>query len=97
MSALTGLVERSKASVTLADGDVASSPPVPITSWESRDGRLMATVRFGPYAQRVEADNIVLTLDGGEERISLPGHISLPAGVRFTYELRVGVSRNAPA
>lgn len=94
MSALTQLVRRSKASVALAEGDTVSSPQVQISGWEERDGRLLTTVQFGPYAQRVAADNVRLTLDGDEERVELPGRISLPAGVRFTYELRVGVSRD---
>lgn len=92
VSSVVDLIARAPVHLTLADGTARVADPVRVERWERSSTSINSTVTFGPYSHRVEADSVLVQIDGGEpDVIPLGDRLSLPAGVTFTYDVTLGV------
>lgn len=91
-SSIAELIANADTHVVLGLRSAAQTAPVVVQRWSRGDGDLRTSVTFGPYPQRVDADAILVHINGGPaDVVPLHGRMTLPAGVTFTYDLTLSV------
>lgn len=92
MAAQDGVVE-----ACLAAGDRQVGALTPINGWSQLAGSNKASVQFGPYASPIVADRVHVYINGeGPDVISLGSTLRLPAGMPFTIDLSLAITRGRP-
>lgn len=88
MAAQDGVVE-----AVLANGADQVCPPVAVGGWRSGSTANQASIRFGPFAEPVEADRVQVFINGeGPDEIRLGSTLRLPAGMPFTFDLSLAIT-----
>jgi predicted NUDIX family NTP pyrophosphohydrolase len=88
LAAAQGAVE-----VALGVGGRPVTARQPVGAWARSGGSLTATVEFGPYPERVEANEVLMWVAGeGPDGIRLTGELGLPPGVPFMFDLTLTVA-----
>jgi hypothetical protein len=79
--------------VALGRNGVPVTDPLDVAGWSRRDAVISASVTFGPYAERVDATDVLVWVGGeGPDPMRLSGDLGLPPGVPFVFDLDLGVS-----
>lgn len=76
----------------LALGSRPASPTVAVDGWEQGDSVNKTTIRFGPFAEPIEVDRVLIYINHeGPDEISLGSTLRLPAGMPFVFDLSLAV------
>jgi hypothetical protein len=71
---------------------VPVTEPQDVTGWTRSDATISATITFGPYAERVDATDVLVWVAGeGPDQWRLTGDLGLPPGVPFEFDLGMTV------